>query len=387
MVAYGVAMAIRHLGVRPSDLALAAALAVVQVVGSSFAASGQPDRRGLDVAAYLLLAAGPLALTLWRRHSVAALAAVVVVTLAYLLAEYPFGPFLLSVVAALVAAVVQGHRVAAWVGAAILYGGHFLGMAALDLAPGVTVEALVGVASWLALTLTVAELARAALERRADAERAREDEARRRVDEERLRIARELHDVLAHSITMINVQAGTALHLIDERPEQARTALSTIKAASAEALREVRATLGVLRGGEAAAPRAPGPGLRRLDEIVAGAGATGLQVDVEVAGPERPLALAVDQAAFRIVQEALTNVRRHAGATSATVRLDYGERELVVCVDDDGRGRVQNDAAGAGSGIEGMRERTSALGGRLEAGAREGGGFRVLARLPLDVPA
>jgi signal transduction histidine kinase len=385
-VAYGSAMSLRHLGVRPPDLVLATALAVVQMVGSTFAAEGQSDRRGLDAAAYLLLALGPLALAFWRRHAVAALAAVTAVTVAYLLAEYPFGPFLLSVVAALAAAVVQGHRLAAWLAAATLYGGHFLGIALLDLSPGVTPEALIGVASWLLVTLTGAEVVRGARARRAEAERIREEEARRRADEERLQIARELHDVLAHSITLINVQAGVALHLIDERPEQARTALSTIKEASGEALREVRATLALLRGNGEAPPRAPAPSLRRLDELVAGIGGAGVRVGVEVAGRERPLPVGVDQAAYRIVQEALTNVRRHAGATTATVRLAYGERELVVSVDDDGRGGVDGDAAGSGSGIEGMRERASALGGRLEAGAREGGGFRVRARLPLDGP-
>ena len=386
LVHYGPPMWLRRFGVRPGDLALAAALAFVQIVGSSFAAQGQPDRRGLDVAGYALLALGPLALAFWRRHAVTALAAVVTVTLVYLLAEYPFGPFLLSVVAALVAAVLRGHRLAAWLGAATLYAAHFIGTALLDLSPGVTPAALVGVAAWFLVVLTGAEVVRGARERRLETVRLREEEARRRADEERLRIARELHDVLGHNISLINVQAGVALHLIDERPEQARTALTAIKEASGEALREVRATLDVLRGNDEVPPRAPAPGLRRLNDLVAAADGAGLLVSVEIAGRERPLPLGVDQAAFRIVQEALTNVRRHAGARSAAVRLVYGDRELAVSVDDDGRGRVASGVAVSGSGIEGMRARASALGGRLEAGAREGGGFRVLARLPLGGP-
>jgi signal transduction histidine kinase len=385
-VHYGARMWLRRFGVRPGDLAPAAALAFVQIVGSSFAAHGQPDRRGLDLAGYLLLALGPLALAFWRRHTVAVLAAVVTVTLVYLLAEYPFGPFLLSVIVALVAGVVRGHRLAAWLSAATLYAGHFLGTALLDLSPGVTPAGLVGVAAWFLVVLTGAEVARGARERRLEKVRLREEETRRRADEERLRIARELHDVLGHNISLINVQAGVALHLMDERPEQARTALSAIKEASGEALREVRATLDVLRGNDEALPRAPAPGLRRLNDLVASAGGAGLLVSVEIAGRERPLPLGVDQAAFRIVQEALTNVRRHAGAGSATVRLVYGDRELAVSVVDDGRGPVDGDLAASGSGIDGMRARASALGGRLEAGAREGGGFRVLARLPLDGP-
>jgi signal transduction histidine kinase len=376
-------MTLRSLGVRRTDLVLAAVLAIVQTVGTTGAAQGQPDRRGLDLAGYLLLVLGPLALAFWRRHPMPMVAAVIAVTLAYLLAEYPFGPFALSVVAALVLAVIQGQRLAAWLAAAALYGGHFLGMAALDLDPGVGLGAVLGVAGWLLVTLTAAEVARNVLERRREAARAREEEARRQADEERLRIARELHDVIAHSISLINVQAGVALHLIDERPEQARTALAAIKDVSGEALREVRATLDVLRGADGAAPRAPAPSVRRLDELVSGAAGAGLRVEVEVTGRERPLPLEVDQAAFRIVQEALTNVRRHAQAGAATVLLDYGESELVVGVDDDGRGRAGAGEA-PGSGIVGMRERATALGGRFDAGALPGGGFRVRAHLPLD---
>src|SRR6266542_1945453 len=214
--------------------------------------------------------------------------------------------------------------------------------------------------------------------------RTREEEARRRASDERLRIARELHDVVAHNISLINVQASTALHLIDERPEQARTALAAIKQASKEALGELRSVLDILRQSDEEPPRAPAPGLARLDELVSKVKAAGLEVRTTTEGDSRPLPAPVDLTAFRIVQEALTNVHRHAGRASATVRVSYRDRDLVVQVDDDGRGASSNGTAGGGNGIPGMRERVAALGGELEAGPRAGGGFRVLARLPLD---
>jgi signal transduction histidine kinase len=225
----------------------------------------------------------------------------------------------------------------------------------------------------------VAEALRGRRERFTEARRAREQEARQRANEERLRIARELHDVLAHNITTINVQSGVALHLIDEQPEQARTALEAINEASADALREVRSALSALRGDGEQPPRTPTAGLDGVDELVSRACAAGLEVSIDVRGNRRPLPASVDLAAFRIVQESLTNVVRHAQATAATVQLAYGAGELTVQIDDDGRGGA---AANGGSGILGMRERAAALGGRLIAGPGPRGGFRVSAHLP-----
>ncbi|MDQ3947486.1 MAG: sensor histidine kinase, partial [Actinomycetota bacterium] len=233
------------------------------------------------------------------------------------------------------------------------------------------------------VVLALAEVARVRSERAAEAEHARAEQVRRRASEERLQIARELHDVLAHNISLINVQAGVALHLIDERPEQARTALAAIKEASGEALREVRSVLGMLRQVDEAAPRDPAPSLARIDSLVSRAEAAGLAVRVQAEGEPRPLPAGLDLAAFRIVQEALTNVARHAGATSATVRVGYGPDALTVEVDDDGRGVGSPSTVGTGSGIAGMRERAAALGGQFQAGPRPGGGFRVQARFPL----
>jgi signal transduction histidine kinase len=223
----------------------------------------------------------------------------------------------------------------------------------------------------------------ASRQRRLAAERSQAEETRRRAGEERMRIARELHDVLAHNISLINVQAGVALHLMDEQPGQSRGALVAIKQASNDALGELRSVLDVLRQGDEAPPRTPASGLAHLDRLVAGAEATGLEVRTRVEGTPRPLPAGTDLAAYRIVQESLTNVTRHAGPASATVLIAYGEQELTVQVDDDGRG-VAADGSGSGNGIRGMRERVAALGGELTTGPRPGGGFRVRARLPLD---
>jgi signal transduction histidine kinase len=210
------------------------------------------------------------------------------------------------------------------------------------------------------------------------------EEARRRAGEERMRIARELHDVLAHNISLINVQAGVALHLMDEQPGQSRTALQAIKQASNDALGELRSVLDVLRQGEEQPPRSPATGLAQLGSLVAGVQATGLEVRTRVEGVPRPLPAGTDLAAFRIVQESLTNVTRHAGPATATVLVRYGDRELTVQVDDDGRGP---GASGPGNGIRGMRERVAALDGELTAGPRPGGGFRVEAHLPPSPPS
>jgi signal transduction histidine kinase len=222
-------------------------------------------------------------------------------------------------------------------------------------------------------------------QRAEEAERTRDEAARRRAVEERLRIARELHDSLTHSISVIQVQAGVAVHLARKRGEDVPPALLAIQEASADAVRELRATLGVLRSEE----DGDGSGLGQLDSLVARAQAAGLPVTVTVTGVKRPLPLEVDQAAYRIVQEALTNVSRHAGHACASVHLHYTAESLSVQVDDDGQGTVIRTGtitaarpSGPGLGLVGMRERVSALGGQLHAGPRDGGGFRVRAELP-----
>ena len=217
-------------------------------------------------------------------------------------------------------------------------------------------------------------------QRAEEAERSRDEMARRRAMEERLRIARELHDSLTHSISVIQVQAGVAEHLARKRGEDVPPALAAIHEAGADAARELRATLRVLRSTD----DTDSSGLGQLDNLVARARAAGLPVTVTVTGAARPLPPDVDQAAYRIVQEALTNVSRHAGLAAAAVCLQYTPEGLTVQIDDDGRGEDDDGRpGGTGLGLLGMRERVSVLGGRLHAGPQDDGGFRVRADLPV----
>jgi signal transduction histidine kinase len=232
-------------------------------------------------------------------------------------------------------------------------------------------------------------------QRAEEAERTREEVARRRAVEERLRIARELHDSLTHSISVICVQSGVAVHLARKRGEEVPPALLAIQEASTDAARELRTTLGVLRSDE----DGDSSGLGHLASLAARARAAGLPVTVNVTGAERLLPPDVDQAAYRIVQEALTNVSRHAGPASASVHLCYTPDALEIRVDDDGvgisngkhtsngNGNSTTADAGRGLGLIGMRERVTALGGRLHAGPRDTGGFQVRAEIPAETPA
>jgi signal transduction histidine kinase len=214
---------------------------------------------------------------------------------------------------------------------------------------------------------------------RAERARAKEEQERRQASEERLRIARELHDVLGHHLSLINVQAGVGLHLMDSRPEQAREALSAIKTASSEALREVRAVLDVMRAEGEAAPRQPSVGLSRLDELTADAG---LPITTKVTGASRALPPEVDRAAYRIVQEALTNVRKHAGpGATASIAVDYLPTALHLAIRNEGAFVDSGAPSAEGTGIGGMRERAQSLGGSVEAGPVEGG-FLVSVLLP-----
>ncbi|MFJ9118741.1 sensor histidine kinase [Streptomyces sp. NPDC102394] len=225
--------------------------------------------------------------------------------------------------------------------------------------------------------------ARARAER---AERTREEEARRRVTEERVRIARDLHDVVAHHITLVNAQAGVAHHLMRTDPDRAYEALAHIKDNSRAALDELRATVGLLRQpDDAPGSRAPIPRLADLDTLVAGIRAGGLPVSVTRTGSACPPAPATELTAYRIVQEALTNTHKHASATRAEVVLDYGPLALRITVTDDGRPGPPKVGTGGGHGLVGMRERATAIGGSVTAGPRPEGGFRVVAELPLSL--
>jgi signal transduction histidine kinase len=366
------------------DVVLALAVAVVQVLGTTGAAQGQHEREPLDALAYLLLAAGPAALLVRRSYPVAVYAFVFCTTLAYALLGYPQGPIFLSLVVAFFTVVTTGHRLVAVLGLAAGYAGFLWLPYLLDREPAPSLEATLGLAAWLLVLLSAAEFVRVRRERAVEAARIREEEARRRASEERLRIARELHDALGHHISLINVRAGVALHLNEPLPEQARSALDAIRQASKEALTELRSVLDILRQSDEQASWSPTPTLARLDNLVSRAAGAGLRVRTETVGEVRPLPYGVDVAAFRIVQEALTNVARHAGPATAAVQIAYGPGELTVQVDDDGHGPPAQARPGSGKGILGMKERVAALSGELEAGPRPGGGFRVKARFPLD---
>ncbi|MGN6676401.1 MAG: sensor histidine kinase [Streptosporangiaceae bacterium] len=217
-----------------------------------------------------------------------------------------------------------------------------------------------------------------------------DDEARRRIDEERLRIARELHDVVAHTMSTINVQASAAATVLNDRPDAAAEALQAIRTASKNGLRELRAILNVLRQADDADPTTPAPGLAQLDALIAGASQAGLPTTLTVTGEPAPLPAGVDLAAYRIIQESLTNAIRHAGPAEATVTLDYLDGRLQIEVADTGRGvpsAAARDVSGAdqahaGHGLVGMRERAATAGGTFHAGPGSGGGFTVTATLP-----
>ena len=384
---------------RPRDVRVAVVVAAIQVAATIGASHHHTSGRSscwwatrcdppthLSALAVALLVLGPAALLLRRVHPRAVLAMVFAVTVAYVALGYLQGPNYASLAVAFMTAAWCGDRATTAV-ALIAWWVLFLWVPdVLGHAGPPTVLAALALAAWLLVLFAGSEALRARRDRAIEARRARAQDSRRRADEERLRIARELHDVLAHSISVINVQSGVALHLIDEQPEQARTALAAINEASAEALREVRSVLGALRGDGEDPPRAPTAGLARLDELVSRASAAGVGVALKVNGDQRPLPASLDLAAFRIVQESLTNIVRHAGAGQATVTLTYGQDELSLEIDDDGaggNGSGNGIDGGSGNGIAGMRERALALGGDLEAGPRATGGFRVRARLPL----
>ena len=371
------------------DLTVAAVVTALAVAGS-IAVQNFDAARPLDVLAYALLVGGGASLVARRRWPAAVLAATAVVAVAYDVSGFTGLIFpSLPLLVALYTATGHGRRTLALTVAAAL----LVAFAAVKLVfpdGPADVEAMLWVTGFVTSALVLGEVSRsrldytAAVEQRArEAERTREEEARRRAGEERLRIARELHDAVGHSLSLINVQASVAAHLIDAQPDQAREALIAIKDTSKGALRELRDTLGMLRQvDDEHAPRTPSPSLARLDELVVAMSAGGLDVRVERTGTPRPLPPAVDRAAYRIVQESLTNVTRHADASTATVSLDYGPRDLTVQVDDNGRGSSGTVTTG-GSGIAGMRERVAATGGDLEVTPLPEGGFCVRARLPL----
>jgi signal transduction histidine kinase len=337
---------------------------------------------------YVLIALCFLPLALRRRFPVPVLVATTVAAAGY---ELFRNPPVLSIVGPLVALYTVGSLLDRR--RLLLWGGVSVALLVLISLPQPASESFwADVVRNSAVLLAAALLGDATRNRRAyvaeveqraiEAERTREEEALRRVDEERLRIARELHDVTAHSLAVIAVQSGAAAHVLDSAPEEARRSLIAIRETSRDALQELRAMLGVLRGSDESSdvPLAPTAGLARLPDLVRPLEEAGLSVKVMTEGAVAELPAVVDASAYRIVQEALTNVLRHAGKAHVTVTVRRDPAALAVEIVDDGEG---GEVGNEGHGIAGMRERAAALGGSFETGPREGGGWRVFARLPV----
>ena len=343
-----------------------------------------------DVALVLIMVAG---LAVCRRFPVLALAVVTATMLLVHLRVHAGATAAFPVLGTVYLAAWRGHR---W--AAVLASVGFLaGFLARDVSVAPAgqagqqlIERTALLLGWF-LAANVAGLVAgqrraylAQVEQRAvEAERTREEMALRRAGEERLRIARDLHDSLTHSISLIKVQAGIAVHLARKHGEEPSAALLAIQEASAAAMRELRATLDVLRSPDDTDVTM---GLDRVTELAERTRSAGVPVQVTVTGKPRGLPSAVDQAGYRVVQEALTNVARHAGAATARIHLAYAPAQLTVSVTDDGRASPVRPVT-PGVGLNGMRERVTGLGGTLHAAARDGGGFAVRATFPLDGPA
>ncbi len=367
------------------DASLAGAAAVF-LVAVTARIPPAPGERPLDAAAYLLLIAAGITVGLCRRRPVAAVGVITAALAVYLTRDYPGGPIFLVAWIALASLAWATSRRTGFIGAAV-FCAALLGAATLDGETALLLH-LVFV-GWSVAAVLVGDAIRSRRERLDQLEdraryleRTREEEARRRMAEERLRVARDLHDTVAHAMTTINVQAGAAAHVVERRPEAAKEALEAIQRASGEVLDELAALLGLLRDRGEAEERAPTPGLGQIGDLVASARNAHLSVSLDVTGPVDAVPVPVGTAAYRIVQESLTNVIRHARAARAEVRVAADEGGgLVVEVLDDGRGhhRVDGTGAGPGLGIRGMRERAETTGGTLTAGPRPRGGFMVRA--------
>ena len=366
---------------------LLAGLLVGVTVGESHAWSGA---HGIDVAGLVLVAASALALALRRVTPIGAYVVSTLFVCAFLGTGHPPGPIFVAPFLGLVVVITTARR-RDWIAAAIA------GAAALSLAHGIgsgwSYAEAIFAAVWLIAAAAVGagigarrRFTREVQARMQLAERSREEEARRRMAEERLQIAREMHDVVGHSLAVISLQAGVADHLLDSRPDEVRRAITAIRTVSKEALADLRVELALLRGnGSQSGERAPAPTLHQLSELVSRMREAGLAVDLDAAASDRRVPDIVAAAAYRIVQESLTNVVRHAGpAAHARVRIRETETALEVEVVDDGAGAAVSTADG--DGVNGMRERAIALSGEFVAGSRPGGGFRVWASLPWTAP-
>ncbi|MFD9947473.1 sensor histidine kinase [Nonomuraea sp. NPDC059023] len=397
-----------RLPARAQEVSLALFITVMQVQGTVVRNTGEVVQRPLTDLGHLgygLLIASGLVLVVRRRWPVPVFLTTALASLVYYGLDFPDGPGWLGLFVALytLTAYGDGRRslVIAGVGITVLTACWLV--AAADIEPRAAIGWVFFRIGASVMSAALGESVRSrrviaaeAQQRAERAERTREEEARARVDGERLRIAREVHDTVAHAIAIINVQSGVSAHVLGKRPEVAREALRVIERTSSRALGEMRAILGVLRGDDGDHDgRMPYPGLGQIGELTAKARAAGLDLTLEEISPAAPVPSAVSGAAYRIVQESITNVIRHAGPTRVTVALKAGAEILEVRVSDEGpESPPGNDRANPptrdpvslaepGRGIIGMRERCQLLGGELDAGPLPGGGFEVNARLPL----
>jgi len=400
-----------RLPVLAQDALLGIFVAAMQVQGTVAKPADVGSRPLADFGhlGYILLTVSGLALTLRRRWPVPVFITAALASLVYYAAGFSDGPGWIGLFVALytLTAYGDGRRSLAFAGVGITVLATGWLIAGADVEPRAAIGWVFFRIGASVMSAALGESVRSrrfiaaeAQERAERAERTREEEARSRVDAERLRIAREVHDTVAHAIAIINVQAGVTAHVLDKRPERARETLVAIEQTSSQALREMRAVLGVLRDSHDG--RVPHPGLGQIDDLTAKARDAGLDIKLEATSPTAPPPSAVDTTAYRILQESITNVIRHVGPTRVTVTLNHGIDVLEIRVIDEGRRHAPGDDApgphisakhstsnGTGSsaelgrGILGMRERCQLLGGELVAGALPGGGFEVRARLPL----
>jgi signal transduction histidine kinase len=361
------------------DAVLAAAVFLVGLHGTSAAAAIQGDTGALTTWTYVLIGVAAFSLVGRRYWPLATLAVVTVANSVYLVLGYPYGPILISLLIAVytvavrcptrTAAVASAGALAFLAGHNIIRNGMSRGL--LGIVPA---------SAWVVVPFACGVLLR--MHKEAIARR-REEYARQHADEERLRVAQEVHDIVGHGLSAIALQAEIALHVLPRRPEHAEVALAAISRASREALDELRATLAAVRRDDPDAitdeTRAPLAGLARLDALVARMSDSGVAVTVESTGERPELRPAVDLAAYRVIQESLTNVLRHAGPAAVSVCLGYESDAMTIDVRDTGRGGSFVD----GHGITGMRQRVEALGGTFAAGSGANGGFHVGARIPL----
>ncbi|WP_086711432.1 sensor histidine kinase [Streptomyces antimycoticus] len=390
---------------RVVDVVLVLALMGGATLGSNLSLPGA-DPPGHDRTAIVLMGVSCLALLKYRTHPrtavvVTAVCTVIAISRGYLLTPLLLGPVMAALYWLATLTDRKTTRVFGVTTMAAL-------MAAAVFADSMDSHSLlvrmIGPFFWLLLPLAAGNMTRlrraylASVQARAEhAERTREEEARLRVTEERMRIARELHDVVAHHLALANAQAGTAAHLALTSPQQTKKILTDLTGTTSSALRELKATLGLLRQNDdpASASLEPSPGLARLPELVSACASAGLTVTVTTTGEPRPLSPGVDLTAFRIVQEALTNVTKHAAADAAHVRIAYAGSRLLITVSNDGPDTTgtmgHTDAAETGPsrgfGVMGMRERAHTIGGELRAGPRPEGGFEVTTALPLQPSA